>query len=195
MLAGQGFEEVYNLSGGIKAWQGLRAAGPAEIGMALVTGMETPAEVIKIAYGMEEGLRGFYTEMASKITDGDASRLLRHLADVEIKHKTRLFELHRSLEPGVADQEVFEKQLIAGVMEGGMTTEAFLEANRPALETVEDILNVAMTLEAQSLDLYLRYARKMERKDAEEVLTSLADEEKAHLSALGDMLDTAARKG
>ena len=44
LLAGQGFNQVYNLEGGIAAWQGLKAIGPAEVGMALVTGDETPGE-------------------------------------------------------------------------------------------------------------------------------------------------------
>ena len=38
MLAGQGFKAVYNLKGGIRGWNGLKAAGPIEIGMVHMTG-------------------------------------------------------------------------------------------------------------------------------------------------------------
>ena len=41
LLSGQGFKEVYNLKGGIKAWNGMKAVGPAELGMALITGKES----------------------------------------------------------------------------------------------------------------------------------------------------------
>ena len=38
MLAGRGFQEVYSLKGGIKAWGGLLAGGPAEQGLGLISG-------------------------------------------------------------------------------------------------------------------------------------------------------------
>ncbi len=44
-------------------------------------------------------------------------------------------------------------------------------------------------LETQALDLYLRFAAKMEDRDAKNVLFRLGDEEKAHLAALGRLLD------
>ncbi len=56
LLAGKGFKEVYNLKGGIKAWQGHTAAGPAEMGMILLSGDETASDIIILAYGMEHGL-------------------------------------------------------------------------------------------------------------------------------------------
>jgi hypothetical protein len=53
ILTGKGFKTVYNLKGGIKAWNGHSAAGPAEMGMMLLKGDERPAEIIILAYGME----------------------------------------------------------------------------------------------------------------------------------------------
>ena len=43
MLSGWGFKEVYNLAGGIKAFQGHKATGPQELNLDLVKGDETPA--------------------------------------------------------------------------------------------------------------------------------------------------------
>ena len=48
---------------------------------------------------------------------------------------------------------------------------------------------LAMTLEAQALDLYLRYAQRSEDEDTKSVLHGLADEEKSHLAWLGDLLE------
>ena len=64
------------MKGGIKAWQGLKAVGPAEVGIALLTGQETPEEIVILAYGMEEGLRSFYSEMASQGKDKEVEDLL-----------------------------------------------------------------------------------------------------------------------
>jgi rubrerythrin len=180
---------VYNLSGGIKAWQGLRAAGPAEVGMAMITGEESAVEIVVIAYGMEEGLRGFYAEMTPRIDNQDMAQVFRRLADVEVNHKERLFGLYRTLQPDSPDQEQFEEQVSTELMEGGLTPEEFVEANQQALKSEEDIINIAMMLETQSLDLYLRYSFKSEDTATKEVLYKLADEEKAHLVSLGRMMD------
>ena len=189
LLTGQGFNEVYNLKGGIAAWQGLKAVGPAEVGLALVRGDETPTEIIVLAYGMEEGLRGFYAAMMSEVDDQEVASTFTKLAEIEVRHKDTLFRLHRELDPSVPDVETFEAKIVGKVMEGGLTTEEFLEKNRPAMQTVPDVLNVAMMIETQALDLYLRYTDKLENEKTKEVLWRMGDEEKAHLEALGRLME------
>ena len=63
-LAGQGFQEVYNLKGGIKAWQGLKAKGPVELNLDLIRGDESQEEMVVIAYGLEKTLKEFYQDSA-----------------------------------------------------------------------------------------------------------------------------------
>lgn len=55
-LSGQGFGEVYNLAGGIKAWQGETAAGPAAAGLDLLPAGAEYAEAAALAFAMEAGL-------------------------------------------------------------------------------------------------------------------------------------------
>jgi rubrerythrin len=45
-----------------------------------------------------------------------------------------------------------------------------------------------MMLEAQAMDLYMRYADKCEDQKVKPILFKMADEEKAHLKSLGDLL-------
>lgn len=189
LLAGQGFKEVYNLNGGIKAWHGLKAAGPAWVGMALISGDETPVEVITLAYGMEEGLRAFYTEMVSKVNDKEVSDMFARLADIEIRHKEKLFGLYKIFKPDVPHMEAFENLIIPEVMEGGLTIEEFLELNKPALRTIPDVLEMAMAIETQALDLYLRYSTKSEGEKTKKILYEVAEEEKGHLRHLGSLMD------
>jgi rhodanese-related sulfurtransferase len=56
LLSGLGFNEIYSLQGGIKAWQGQKASGPKELNLDLVSGDETPSAMIALAYSMEMGL-------------------------------------------------------------------------------------------------------------------------------------------
>jgi rubrerythrin len=188
-LAGQGFEEVYNLKGGIAAWQGLKAFGPAEMGMMPLKGNETPQEVIVLAYGMEQGLADFYSRVLGMTEDQEARKILETLGRLEEKHKGRLFALYQSLEPATRERAPFEAGIVSSVMEGGFTGEEFLDRNRPLLTTVENLLSLAMMLEAQALDLYTRYAQKVGDVQSRSVLQDIAEEEKGHLAALGGLLE------
>ena len=169
------------------AWHGFTAAGLAEVGMAVLRGDETPAEVIILAYGMEEGLRSFYETMASETPDGEVSALFGKLAGIELLHKEKLFKIYRGYNSSVVDMEALESKIEVEMMEGGLTTEEFIAENRSSMKTVSDILDVAMMLEAQALDLYMRYSQKTEDAGSKETLYDIAEEEKAHLAALGQL--------
>jgi len=188
-LAGQGFEEVYNLKGGIAAWQGLKAFGPAEMGMIPLRGNETPQEVVVIAYGMEQGLADFYSRVIGMTEGQEVKKIIERLRQLEENHKDRLFGLYQSLEPATPAKALFEEKIVAGVMEGGFTGEEFLEKNKPLLDTVENLLSLAMMLEAQALDLYTRYAQKVEDARSRSVLHDIAEEEKGHLATLGALVE------
>jgi len=159
------------------------------MGMSYLRGDEDLKEIICLAYGLEEGLRGFYAAVAEKRDDGDLADLATRLSGIEDRHKQRLLELFLTLDPTPTDQEAFEANIVAGIMEGGFTTEAFLDQNRDAMTTVPDLLNIAMMLETQALDLYMRYSAKVQAEPGKDVLTDLAEEEKGHLVSLGRMME------
>jgi rubrerythrin len=75
------------------------------------------------------------------------------------------------------------------MMEGGFSIETFTQQNEPFLDMPHRVIDLAMMLETQALDLYLRFSQKTENKDTKAVLFKLADEEKAHLALLGDWLE------
>ena len=191
-LSGQGFEEIYNLKGGIAAWQGLQAFGPAEMGMITLRGNETPQEVIVLAYSMEQGLADFYSRVPAMTHDSEVKKIIGKLVQIEEKHKDKLFALYQTLEPGTTERILFEEKIVSGVMEGGFTGEEFLEKNKSLLDTVENLLSLAMMLEAQALDLYTRYAQKAEDIQSRSVFHDIAEDEKGHLATLGSLLEAKA---
>jgi rubrerythrin len=192
LLEGKGFKEVYNLNGGIKAWQGVTAFGPVEMGMVYLKGDETPAEIVVLAYGMEEGLAAFYSKITGLTEDPEVVGILKKLAGAEENHKTRLFRVYLDLDPAIKNKEEFETRIVSDVMESGFTMEEFLERNRPSLQTIENVLGMAMMLETQALDLYMRYSHRATEEKSKSVLYDIAEEEKAHLSILGRLLESRA---
>lgn len=188
LLSGFGFKEVYNLQGGIKAWQGIKASGPKELNLDLVRGDETPSEMIALAYGMEMGLGTVYRHMMERSGDPELRSLLDKLAGIENQHKKRLIDILCEIDSAVTDTESYEAQIRPAVLEGGFGLDDFMKENESSFGSRQGILDLAMMLETQALDLYLRFAEKSSDRRTQSVLFSIADEEKAHLGLLGDLM-------
>jgi rhodanese-related sulfurtransferase/rubrerythrin len=189
MLSGFGFKEVYNLAGGIKAYQGQKAAGPQELNLDLVRGDETPTEITTLACGMEQALQLFYGTMLSRTRDAELQELFLQLAQAEERHRQRLRELYQRLEPSGQDMAACSDTAASETMEGGFNLKEFLSANETHMDTVPHILDLAMMLETQALDLYLRFADRSVQDVTKTILFAVADEEKVHLARLGRLLE------
>ena len=189
LLAGKGYAEVYNLKGGIKAWEGKISAIPVDLGALALTGQETVSDVLILIYAMESGLERFYQSAAGQVADPGVKDLLEKLAGIEAKHKVRLHGLFSEMNPDMEAEDRFEKAATSAVMEGGFDMETFLGQNLQVMESASGVLDLAMMLEIHGLDLYLRYAQEVESKQGKETLYQLAEEEKAHLRALGELLE------
>jgi rubrerythrin len=190
MLSGLGFKEVYNLKGGMMAWEGLKASGPKELNMDLVRGDESPVEMVRLCYSLEDGLKKFYKNIQEKgLGNEEMETLFSKLVQIEENHKKRLSELYAKIEPSGKDLESTKSVGGQTIMEGGFNIEEFTQQNEPFMDNAHHVLDLAMMLETQALDLYLRFSQETENKDTKEVLFRLADEEKGHLGALGRWLD------
>jgi rubrerythrin len=189
MLSGLGFKEVYNLAGGIKAFQGHKAVGPRELNLDLVRGDETAAEITRLACGMEKALQFFYETMQGKAQDQELKDLFLQLARAEEGHRQRLLAVYQGLETGDREAAACSGPAEAGTLEGGFNLLEFMASNEAYLDTAPHVLDLAMMLETQALDLYLRLAQRSANQPAKTILLAIADEEKAHLDRLGRLLE------
>ncbi len=190
MMAAQGFSDVYNLSGGFKAWKGEAAFGAEEKGLQLFTGNESVEETLVVAYSLEEGLRNFYQEMQTKVNNSDARDLFEKLSEIEVKHQKRIIEEYSNITEQSVTREEFEKNIVVHTLEGGLTTEEYANLFHPDWESVTDIIEVAMSIEAQALDLYLRASERSGDSQSQKVLRQIADEERTHLVQLGKLIES-----
>jgi rubrerythrin len=191
-LAGQDFKELYNLKGGIAAWQGFTASGPMEMGMAHLSGDEKPADAVILAYGLESGLLRLYNRIIETTSDAEVAKLLGIMTGVEEAHKRMLFALYTRLDPVIQNREQFESLIISDVMEGGFRIEEFIEQNPSAFASRVNALSVAMMIEAQAFDLYVRYSQKTTDQGCKEIFYTISEEEKAHLASLGRLVEAGA---
>ena len=188
-LTGNGFTQVINLSGGIKAWTGQRAFDDEEHGMELFINLSDPIEVLSMAYSLEEGLQDFYKTMAPRTKSRKAADIFNQLASIEDLHKDRLFTEYTRI-TGFDNREDFQTGLQKHMLEGGLTTEEYLQRFGTDLENVDEVIGMAMSIEGQALDLYSRAAQRTPDGDNQKILEKIAAEEKAHLERLGELMDS-----
>ncbi len=159
------------------------------MGMMIIKGDETPQDIIFLAYGLEEGLRKFYAASAQMAIEPAVINVLSKLAEIEARHKQKLFGLYKTIDSTATAIESFETKVNSELMEGGFDPDKLLEESLSAFTTAAEVLDFAMMLEAQGMDLYMRYAEKSENPKVQKILFEMAEDEKAHLKSLGNLFE------
>ena len=195
MLSGKGFSKVINLAGGIKAWNGERAYFGEEKGLELFTGKESPEQTLITAYGLEMGLEEFYISMMEKLKNEDVKELFQKLSFIEVKHRERIFEEYIRISGKTISQQEFMSDMVISASEGGMSTEEYIQFFKPDLESSEAVIELAMSIEAQALDLYFRASERVDHDESRKFLLQMADEERSHLVQLGYLMEIVIEKG
>jgi sulfur-carrier protein adenylyltransferase/sulfurtransferase len=188
-LASRGFQEVYNLAGGIKAWRGETVASPVGWHLPLLEANGGFERLARLARQLEEGLGRLYADLAERAEDKKVAALLTELAGWEVGHEKRVTEL--AVQAGVPESAL-EVEATARVIEGGFDPEAFVADNAEQLGSRRGILELAMMVEAHALDLYLLFAQAVKDEAARSLLYAVADEEKGHLARLGLLMEETA---
>ena len=189
MLSGKGFDNVINVKGGIKAWDGHFAVGSEELGLELLTGKESIEETLVAAYSLEAGLRDFYLSMNEKVRQDDIKRLFQKLAQIETLHQDRIFDEYLMVSGSQVSREGFENDLVINAVEGGLTTDEYIQMFKPDWDSAVDIISLAMSIEAQALDLYTRASERSEDPRNAAALKKIAEEERLHLEQLGKLME------
>ena len=190
MLAGRGFDHVIKMAGGFKAWNGLAASGTEHKGMQLFTGRETLEETLAVAYSLEEGLRDFYIQMSGQIKNKDAVDVFEKLSRIEQLHQDRIFAEYKALTGRDDTLQAFKDTVVTKAMEGGLSTNDYLALFALDITSPREVTEIAMSIEAQALDLYSRAAARATDERSRAALTKIADEERVHLKELGKLMES-----
>ena len=188
-LEGKGFAAVVNLAGGFNAWGGGAAFMGEEKGIAFFSGSESPRETLAAAYSLEAGLQEYYLSMIDKVADRQVKQLFQKLSQIEVKHQDRIVEMYTEITGEATTREAFESGPVQNVLEGGMTTEEYTNLFMPESDTLEGVIELAMSIETQALDLYSRASDRAKDEKSRLALTKIADEERTHLAQLGKLMN------
>lgn len=186
-LVEQGFREVYDISGHIVDWLGIRLEGEYEYDLNLIsTEVEFP-DAYTLAYAMEEGLQKFYLELEKREKDEKKKAVYRQLAGFEDLHKENLKNGFESTRGEAFD---IKSALTANgdMMEGGELNRQSPYQVAAQMHDVKDIYGLSLAIEAQSFDLYVRLANKAENENSKALFLDMADEEKTHMNFVSSEL-------
>ncbi len=177
------------MQGGIRAWEGFVAEGIPEAGMAYFSPATKPEEMVALAWILEDGSCRFYESLIKTVNDQETKGLFQNLKRAEENHKTTLWKLSEEILGKTPTHEFPDKVIPAesrgDVMEGGMLVSEALEWSKG--KALKNILELCMSLETNSYDLYLKMERKVEGHNAKQVFKTLSGEEKNHLDRLASM--------
>jgi rubrerythrin len=176
----EGFTNVYNVSGGIIAYNGGKAFGAEDFGLEYFV-QGNFADAFQMSYAMEEGLRQLYLAMENMVDGTEEKALLERLASFEQGHKEKL----KGMFPGNPN----DVETAATVLEGGFDRQQMLEYFQKQTGSLTNILQLGMMLETQALDLYSRLSRQTDDKESKELFEYMAKEEMSHLRFLSKEFD------
>jgi rubrerythrin len=187
LLLGAGFADVRSMEGGMDAWQGLRATGPYDHGLSIVTEGLAPGEVLGLALTFERGSGEFYRGLAEIFAGEEAAKTFTALVHAEEAHVKTIVAAAGDLGTGPLGDGAGE-----GLMEGAVSIEEALSWCREEGRTPFEALELAMQAETNSLDLYLKMLRRADITPVHNAIRSLAEEEKNHLRKLAALLEKSA---
>jgi rubrerythrin len=192
MLLGAGLKNVYSMEGGIRSWKGMVAHGVPEAGMAYFSPAADAEEIVGLAWALEEGSKFFYQGVADQFShDKEAQEMFSWLVSAEKSHEKHLLETSENLtgkKPDFAKLRArFSDSLDGSVMEGGIPVKEALAWIKG--KSVSESLELAIAMEVNAFDLYVKMSRAIEDKQAKQIFEKLSEEEQVHLQKLSDLFD------
>jgi rubrerythrin len=192
MLLGSGLKNVLNMEGGIRAWRGNVAHGMPEAGMAYFSPAANAEEIVGLAWALEEGSKFFYQGITEHFKDDEeAQKMFNWLVSAENNHEKHLLETYETLTGVKPDfkklRDKFSDSLNGSVMEGGIAVKEALEWIQD--KGVSESLEMAIAMEVNAFDLYVKMSRAIEDEPAQQIFEMLSEEEQVHLQKLAGLLD------
>lgn len=191
MLINAGFSKVFNMAGGIRAWEGGIASGDPKLQTAQFSSQRTPIEHLALAWLLEDGSRAFYAAAAAQLEDQNEAAFMQAMAKTEENHQQTLADRYQKLS-GSAPDSSFPYTILGTVagekyLEGGLRLSEVLNWLRD--KSAKTIIEFAMAMEANAYDHYLLLQRKLPEEKSRAIFALLAKEEQAHLHALTEHLE------
>jgi rhodanese-related sulfurtransferase/rubrerythrin len=172
---------IYNVSGGITAWQGKTL--PDFPKLQVFEDIEDPEQLLHRAIDMEKGAERLYLAMLRQFSGTQVELLVQRLADAEESHARVLYgKLKEIAMNPLAPFESYYRDLPGLVLESGEPLANMVTWLSNNSVDYYSILEVALELELKAYDLYRNLAHNAKDKKLETTFLNLASQEQNHVN-------------
>ncbi len=174
---------IYNLAGGILAWDGGLAQDYPRVDLFDV--QAPPADMLKRAMNLEKGALNFYMHVQKIYAGEDWSDVFGRLSRAEIGHARTVYHFWKQMTRHAPDFDTVFAGLGGDVLEGGLPFEkAVDQAAAVQGAACIPLIELALRIEYAAFDLYRTMAERSPAPDAREAFLTIAQAEKAHMQVL-----------
>lgn len=179
---------IYNVSGGMLAWDGRSLAGAPR--WHLFDTVATTGERLRLAMDLEKGAQRFYEYVAERFASAPFAATFARLAKAEVAHARSIYK-HWQAETGEGlSFDSMYGDLKGEILEGGEALEKVLtDVSRLGENACLPLVEMALGVEYAAYDLYRTLADNSPDDGVKDAFMQLAQAEKAHMEALVKAID------
>jgi rubrerythrin/rhodanese-related sulfurtransferase len=193
-LAGEGEvsnKTVYNLMGGLLAWEGATLSGFPRV--QVFARDQKPQKLLKTAMELEKGAWRFYRYAMDNYRDSPVSPVLEQISIAEKGHASLIYRFLQGIEADLPAFEPYYQHLKGEILEGGMSFEdACARLADVDKRSATGIVDLALSIEYAAFDLYRTMAERIDDPQARETFLAVAQAEKGHMRSLARSLASCA---
>ena len=181
-------KKIYNLTGGIMAWNGKTLADSPRI--RVFDGIKEPADLLLKSMDLEKAALRFYSHMVEKYAGQPFVYIMAPLVNAERIHAQSIYRYWEKIaETPDPFDELFEN-LKGDILEGGEDLQTVIQR----LETIEDnpclrLIELALDIEYSAYDLYRTMAHQTDDEASRSAFLTIAQVEKSHMQMLANGVD------
>jgi len=184
-------KKIYNLMGGIMAWDGKTMAGFRRV--KVFDNMKEPAQMLLKSMDLEKGAQRFYSYVVEKYAGRSFVHMMVPLVKAERIHAQSIYQYWEKIaESPPPFDELFGK-LSGDILESGEDLQSVIQR----FESIEDnpclaLIELALNIEYSAYDLYRSMADRTDDDTLRSVFLSIAQVEKSHMQMLASAIDQCA---
>ena len=180
--------KIYNLTGGIQAWEGRTLAGFPKI--QVFDKNQTVDDLLLTAMDLEKGAWRFYVHILENFDVNPINSTLEKLSQAEMGHAKAVYGFWKVVTGEARPFDELYASLEGEILEGGENLTDVLEflKNTEGNRCVH-VIELALHIEYAAFDLYRTMANNTKDQTAQDAFLTIAQAEKNHMRMLAGALD------
>lgn len=181
-------KRIYNLTGGILAWEGKTLKGFPKI--QVFDKNKATRDLLFTAMDLEKGAWRFYTHILENFDVDPINSFLKQLSQAEIGHAKTVYGFWKTVADAVRPFDELFKDLKGEILEGGDNLADVLDLLKNTKGNLcAHIIELALYIEYAAFDLYRTMADNAKDPTARDTFITIAQAEKSHMRTLAEALD------